>query len=98
MLIKSTKCWQVARFALLGIYHSTIIPFYQAGQTEDPREEADERIYGLGSGRQEATRRPVSKSSQRRTQQDSRKTLEVFFYNFFSSWRQNFYLIFLFVT
>ena len=53
---------------------------YQAGQEEDPRQEADERIYGLGSGRQEATRGSVSQLAQRRTQQDARKIVEVIFF------------------
>ena len=50
---------------------------FQTGQTQDPRQTADERIYGLGSGCPEEIGRSVPEPSQRRTQQDSGKTLEV---------------------
>lgn len=54
-------------------------------ETIDAREATDERLHGVGAGGQEETSRPVPPTAQRRTQQNSRKTLEVSSFNGFYS-------------
>ena len=54
-----------------------IILSFQDGETQDPREAADERLHGLGSGGQEATGGSVSVAAQCRAEQDVGETVEV---------------------
>ena len=46
----------------------TLMKQFQDGQEKDPREAADERVHGLGSGGPQKTRRSISESAQRRTE------------------------------
>ena len=50
---------------------------FQAGQEEDPRQEADERVHGVGPGGAQEAGSPVSQSTQRGAQQDPGQALEV---------------------
>ena len=50
---------------------------FQAGQEEDPRQEADERVHGVGPGGAQEAWSPVSQSTQRGAQQDPGQALEV---------------------
>ena len=60
---------------MLDIKASLIV--FQAGQEEDPRQEADERVHGVGPGGAQEAGSPVSQSTQRGAQQDPGQALEV---------------------
>ncbi len=49
----------------------------QDGEEAHSREEADERVHGLGAGCQEEAGRPVPSTPQRRAQQNPWKAVEV---------------------
>ena len=49
----------------------------EAGQEEDPREEADERVHGVGPGGAEEAGSPVPQPPQRGAQQDPGQALAV---------------------
>ena len=49
----------------------------QAGQEEDPRQEADERVHGVGPGGAQEAGSPVPQPTQRGAQQNTGQTLEV---------------------
>ena len=50
---------------------------FQAGETKYARQTAHECLYGLGTSCQKKVRRPISKSTQCRIEQNTRKTMEV---------------------
>ena len=55
----------------------TALSCLQAGQEEDPRQETNERLHGVGSGGAAAAGAPVPQPPQRGAQQDAGQALEV---------------------
>ncbi len=61
----------------IGNVDNVFLMMFQDGEEAHSREEADERVHGLGAGGQEEAGRPVPGIAQRRAQQDFRKAVEV---------------------